>query len=415
MKKILTVLVILCAVFVLSSCKKEDTGTQGITEDSVLVGNCAATAGDLAFVGEPFNAGINAYFKMINDNGGVDGRTISLINESDDFTSEKGVPCTRKMIEDNEVFALVGHFGTPTVSATLDLIEDAGIPTVYLATGIGALYNPSATGSERAIFPVQPIYQMEGRFMVARAVKDLAKTKIAVIYTNDDAGYSMRDGIEEQVDNMTGEGIEIVERQSFGATDTDVSSQIMRILESDAEIVLIASNQGPFVVAAKELAKQNSTLPVISSYVSASATYMNSIKADIYNETEDTYKFDVYLNAWVDLGDVDAVTEFTTAMTAYMGDDSFNANAYAMAGWIAGHFFIEGLKRLEGEEITWDSYIDAMEETPIDNPFGGQIDFADGQRIGTQEMSLLKLNYTDPLILPVFEPVQSIDEILTEE
>jgi hypothetical protein len=66
-------------------------------------------------------------------------------------------------------------------------------------------------------------------------------------------------------------------------------------------------------------------------------------------------------------------------------------NAYAQTGWIAGHFFTEGLRRLEGKEVTWESYMNALQEGPIQNPFGGKIDFSNGQRFGTQEMNLSKV------------------------
>ena len=69
-------------------------------------------------------------------------------------------------------------------------------------------------------------------------------------------------------------------------------------------------------------------------------------------------------------------------------------NAYAQTGWIAASFFCEGLQRLadEGKEVTWTNYMAALEEAPLQNPFGGTIDYANGLRAGTQVMNLSKVN-----------------------
>ncbi len=88
---------------------------------------------------------------------------------------------------------------------------------------------------------------------------------------------------------------------------------------------------------------------------------------------------------------------------------------YAQTGWIAASFFVEGLKRLEGKEVTWDSYKAAMEQAPIQNPFGGTIDYSNGQRKGTQEMSLSKVvpvSDANPVGWEPVEPLQSISSLL---
>ena len=145
---------ILCAdgyVLVDDECVLEDEDiiippSQGVTDTTVTVGNSAVTSGFLAFVGVPFNQGINAYFDMVNAAGGVNGRSIEFIEYDDEFSAPLGVTYAEKLLMDDEVFAFVGHFGTPTVSATLDYLIDAGIPQVYYATGISALFNENAIG-----------------------------------------------------------------------------------------------------------------------------------------------------------------------------------------------------------------------------------------------------------------------------
>ena len=132
---------------------------QGVTETEILIGNTAAASGAFATVGQPFNIGLNAALKVFNDKGGYNGKIVRLIHHDDGFNAETGLVNTKKLVEEDKVFALVGHFGTPTVGATLDYIGyEKGIPMVYAATGISGLYNEEAQGYEKAIMSVQPIY-----------------------------------------------------------------------------------------------------------------------------------------------------------------------------------------------------------------------------------------------------------------
>ena len=149
-------------------------GTQGVSDTEILIANTAATSGAYAPVGVPFNAGIQAYVDKINAEGGVDGRKIKFLHKDDEFDPVKGKAYLQEMVEDEKVFAMVGHFGTPVVAATIDDLKEYGIPSVYFATGIGQLYADHATTNEEGynIFPVQPIYVTEGQIMVARGIGD---------------------------------------------------------------------------------------------------------------------------------------------------------------------------------------------------------------------------------------------------
>ena len=133
-----------------------------LPDTEIKVGNTAAVSGAYAPVGVPFIAGIESYFKMINDQGGIDGRKITFVHKDDEFDPVKGKSYLSEM-EDESVFAIVGHFGTPVVAATIDDLKSYGIPSVYFATGIGQLYAEHAETNADGynLFPVQPIYTTE--------------------------------------------------------------------------------------------------------------------------------------------------------------------------------------------------------------------------------------------------------------
>ena len=352
---------------------------QGVTETTVKVGNSIATSGALAPVGVPFKAGIEAYFKMVNDNGGINGRTIEYVHQDDEFNPEKGKAAVDAMINDEKIFAFVGHFGTPVVGATLQDIKDAGIPAVYFATGTGILYNENAEGEDRGIYPVQPVYPMEGRILAAWAMGEFSSTKLGVIYTNDDAGKDLLGGIEKEVKAA---GISIVAEQVAPGAE-DVSSAVTKMKNEGVDVVIIAAIQGTFPQIAKELAKQGVYKPTLTTYVNASDAMVTAVKEAVAGN------FDIYSNSWVDLTKP-SINDYREWIAKVSSED-FSNNAYAMTGWIAAHFFVEGLKNAK-EPLTWESYMDGIESTPIENPFGGFIDFSEGKRLGTQQMALVKMN-----------------------
>ncbi|OJV63212.1 MAG: hypothetical protein BGO41_11010 [Clostridiales bacterium 38-18] len=421
MKRFLSLLLVFVMVFSLAACAKKDEPAtteattaangetqatteeqlewaQGITDTEIVVANSAATSGAFAPVGVPFNAGIEAYFKKINEAGGVQGRQIVFKHVDDEFDPVKGKAALTSFVEDEKVFAIVGHFGTPVVAATIEDLKSYGIPAVYFATGIGQLYNENATGSDRNIFPVQPIYKTEGKIMVARAAGDFEAKKIGIVYTNDDAGKDLLWGAQEMAKELS---LELVEQQ-VAAGATDVSSAITAIKDANVDFVIVAAIQATFPTIVKELAAQNVNKDVITTYVNVSPVIAQGVVNEIAG------KFDVYGNGWVSFeGErAKALEEFQKYAVGY------ETNVYAMTGWIAAYFFVEGLERVDGV-ITWDKYMDALESAPIMNPFGGEINYANGLRAGTQEMNLSKIDpeNKDGAWLPV-KDLASINSIL---
>ena len=412
MKKLLVFLVLLVSVLTLSACGDTEETAQGVTDEKVLVGNSAATSGGLAFVGLPFVAGIEAYFAMVNEDGGVNGRQIEFVHYDDEFNGATGLTYAERLVEDDEIFAFVGHFGTPIIGATETYLEGVGIPRVYYATGVGTLYNAEATGNERASFPVQPLYPAEGQVMVARAVGDFNATKIGVIYSNDDSGTSMLEGIEIEATNQ---GVTIV-KQEVEYAATDLSAAALAIVEADVDFIIVAANQASAATAIKALEVAGNDKDCITSYVNASPAF-----GALIAEVNDS--FDVYAGAWVDFFEADGVTPsaaynlYVAEMTEFNPD--YVASVYAMTGWIAASFFVEGLERVGEDTLTWDSFIDAMESAPIQNPFGGFLDYSNGSRVGTQSMALTMLTVipatdtTDEAYSwVVTQPIESIEDIL---
>lgn len=424
MKKLIALLLAAMMLFSLAACgdktgtegtnppsgteTKEPSGngekqySQGVTDATIKIANSAATSGAYAPVGVPFNAGIQAYLDMVNEAGGIDGRKIEFLHTDDEFDPVKGKAALQNFVEDEKVFAIVGHFGTPVVGATIEDLKDYGIPSVYFATGIGQLYAEGAKTNADGynIFPVQPIYTTEGQIMVARGVGYFNATKIGIIYTNDDAGKDMLTGAEAKCKEL---GIEY-QAEQVTAGSSDVSAAVTAIKNSGADFIVCASIQATMPTIVKELAAQGNTAPVITTYVNVSDAIPPLVASDIKG------KFDVYGNGWVDYYDEDNLALYTEWVGKI--DPAYGMNAYAQTGWIAAHFFCEGLRRIEGQDITWENYMKALESAPIQNPFGGLIDYTNGNRAGTQVMNLSKITTEGEGGWELVDELRSMDELV---
>jgi len=403
MKKLIALLLALLMVFALVACGGGSESAQGVTKDTIYIANSAATSGAYAGVGLPFLAGINGYLEMVNSQGGIDGRQIKFLHQDDEFDPAKGLAALEKFVEDEKVFAIVGHFGTPVVGATLENLKEYGIPAVYFATGIGQLFSAKATTNAEGynIFPIQPLYITEGQLMVARGVGTFGAKKIGMIYTNDDAGKNMLEGAQTKAGEL---GIELVAEQvAVGAAD--VSAAVTQVLSKGVDFVIVGAIQATMPTIVKELAAQGNKAPGITTYVNAAVTIASQIDAEIEG------KFDMYVSSWKIRDDVHADD---VALFNQWVDKEHVDNADAESGWIAAHVFCEGLRRLEGKEVTWESYMKALESAPIEIPFGGSISFADGARTGVSSMQLSKCNLDDPSGTgwELVHPFATMDEII---
>ena len=378
---------------------------------TIKIGNAAATTGAFAQVGEPFNVGLLAYVNRVNFNGGIGGNYdegkqgyyIEFLHYDDGFQADTGSAYTKKLVEEDKVFAIVGHFGSPTVGATVDYIKKQGVIACYFASGVGSLANDSATSVENGstLFPVQPIYSTEGRIIVARIIEQYPDAKkVGIVYTNDEAGEGLRDGAKAQIESL---GAPYEYKLSEVSTDaTDFTPAVAQV--ADCDVVIVAAIQKGTVSIIKAMITNGIYKPCFTTYSVAAAQTLLDIKPAYDGLTDDQKaQLPIYTNAWLSSTDLLGYAEFGTDIIAYTGENTLALNSYAMAGWIAANIFCEGADRVldAGKELTTAAFVEAMESEAITlklgkvtlsdgTEFNSTLDYANGVRIGTTTMALLK-------------------------
>jgi branched-chain amino acid transport system substrate-binding protein len=206
---------------------------QGVTNDTILIGQSAALSGPAEELGKEMKAGAEAYFKTVNDAGGINGRKIKLISLDDGYEPERAKANTQKLINDDKVLALFGYVGTPTSNAALPIFTEAKVPFLGAFTGAQSLREPF----NRYIFNVRASYFDETEEIVRHLTQQGVK-KISVLYQNDAYGKAGLAGMERAMKkrNLQLAGTATVERNS-----TDVSAAVASLGKIDAPAVVMIS------------------------------------------------------------------------------------------------------------------------------------------------------------------------------
>lgn len=204
----------------------------GVTDTEVKIGQTmpySGPASSFAAIGKA----MTAYFKKVNAEGGVNGRKINLISLDDGYSPPKAVEQTRRLVEGEEVFAIIGTFGSPTNFAIQKYLNIKKVPGLFLGTGANRISDP-------ATYPWsmgwQPNNHAKGLIYAKYLLKEKPDAKIAVLYQNDDFGRDyvkgFRDGLGAKADTM------IVKQLSYEVSDPTIDSQIL-ILQSSGANVLV--------------------------------------------------------------------------------------------------------------------------------------------------------------------------------
>ena len=170
----------------------EDAGDRaGVFADRVLFGQSAAFSGPARDLGAEMKAGIEAAFHEANARGGVHGRRLELLSLDDAYEPEAAIANTRRLIEEDGVFALIGAVGTPTSRAAAPISTEAGVPYVAPFTGAAFLRDPS----RRNIVNLRASYYQETETIVDRLVRDLDIDRVAVLFQDDSFGRAGYEGV----------------------------------------------------------------------------------------------------------------------------------------------------------------------------------------------------------------------------
>ncbi|WKA29421.1 ABC transporter substrate-binding protein [Bradyrhizobium roseum] len=208
--------------------KKYDTGA---TDTEIKVGHIVPYSGPASAYGV-IGKTEEAYFKMVNENGGINGRKIKFVSYDDAYSPPKAVEQVRKLVESDEVLVVFNPLGTPSNTAVQKYLNAKKVPQLFVATGATKWNDPKH-------FPWtigwQPSYQSEGLIYAKYLMKEKPNARVAVLYQNDDFGKDYLKGLK---DGFGAKSSSIVAEESYEISEPTIDSHIVKLKATGADVLI---------------------------------------------------------------------------------------------------------------------------------------------------------------------------------
>jgi len=328
--------------------KRYDTGA---SDTEIKIGNIMPYSGPASAYGI-IGKTEEAYFKMINEAGGVNGRKINFISYDDGYSPPKAVEQARKLIESDEVLLIFNALGTPSQTAVQKYHNAKKVPQLFVATGASKWNDPKD-------FPwtmgFQPSYRVEARIFAKYILKEKPNAKVAIFYANDDFGKDYLAGIKDifgsKASNL------IVAEESYETTEPSIDSHIVKLKGTGADVFVNISTPKFAALAIKKMAelewKPTHVLTDVSVSIGAvmkpagleasegilSAQYMKDASDPQWKDDEGMKKFMAFIDKYMpgaNVADLNLAYGYAAAQTMVQvlkqcGDDLTRENVMKQA------------------------------------------------------------------------------------
>lgn len=349
----------------------------GVTEKIITLGQSAAFTGPSAELGIQMNAGAEAYFKHLNEKGGIHGRRVVLVKLDDKYEPELAVANTRKLIDKDKVFALFGYVGTPTSNAVLPIFTQAQVPFFAPYTGARSLREPF----NRQVFNIRASYNDETEKIVQH-LSAMGASNIGVFYQNDDYGKAGLAGVEMAMNKRK---LPLVSKATVERNSVAVEDAVSTMLPKNPDaIIQIGSYKScaQFIKSMRAAGYKGHIYNV--SFVGSRA-----LADELGEQGRGIGISQVVPLPWHTSNPIVAEYE------AIMKKDGADINFSSLEGYIAARVFAEGLRRA-GKELTREKLIAALESINSGNyaSDGFPIDFSATNHSASHfvEMTLISKN-----------------------
>jgi branched-chain amino acid transport system substrate-binding protein len=344
----------------------------GVFDDRIVFGQSAALKGPAAALGLGMREGIVAAFQEANATGGVRGRKLDLVSYNDGYEPEMAIANTRRLIDDDKVFALIGEVGTPTSNAVQAITTEQGVPFIGPFTGAASLRDPSLTN----VVNIRASYRQETEAWIEHLTTDLGLSRIAILYQDDSFGRAGLEGVTEALGKR---GMGLVAEGTYMRGTTAVKRALLAIRKGHPQAVVMVGTYEPCA----EFIKLAHMINLDAVFVNISFVGSQALAEALGRDGEG-----VVVTQVVPLPDdvkIPLVASYQRALKTV--DPNAKPGFVSLEGYIAGRLVVEALNKL-GNSVTRAGLLSTIRDVGVFDLDGITLSYGPGDNQGMDKVYL---------------------------
>lgn len=349
---------------------------QGVTDTAIKLGVSTPLSGAAASIGADALAGQTAFVESVNAEGGVNGRTLELVSQDDEFNPERAATNAQFLVEQEQVFAVWGNVGSATASAALPIITDAGVPFVFpytLGQDITDPLNPLAFAVTTTAFD-----QLKGLSDLMAEDPQYAEAQIAIMTINSPDGAQTTDGF------LAGASADrVVSQLTYERGATSFQPQLLTAVDAGATVMYAGINDTQYSQMLTEASQLGLDIDIIGAAGTVTQTPFQLVPDLMEGRRAITF-------AAPDAdGDGEQLQALAAAMEQYAPGQI--PGSFAVHSWLGGLLIRDALERV-GDCVTVDAFVAALEETEEFDTGGlsGPVTLSADDHRGNRSMALFE-------------------------
>ena len=290
--------------------------------------------------------GADAWFKYVNDNGGINGRKVDYKMVDDKYEPARTMTVVKRFVERDKCFAIVSPLGSAPTAAVIDYITSKDVPLIGAGTGA----EKNLTYPSKWVFPLYPSYFTEGQQLVRFAKEVFGAKTVALLYQNDPSGKTHIKGIESVLDKY---GVKLVAQQGYEQKEVDVSAQVIAMKNANPDAVICSCAPEPAAKFYTERKKLGWNVPVVNVFFGKSPKVPELAGKDA---VEGVYFSTIFRDFNSPAPEIQQAKEI---LKKYYPEEQ--PDAIHLWGFAGAQVFTEAMKRMGPDNITRARLVETLE------------------------------------------------------
>ena len=350
-------------------CGAAQAQSQGVTKDQLTLGSIQDLSGPLAGFGKQLRMGMQLRVDEINEQGGINGRKINLKFEDSGYDPKRAVLAAQKLVNQDKVFAILGHIGTAQNVATFPVLFDKNVISFFPVTAAREMYEPH----HRLKYSFAATYYDQMRLAAPKLFKEKNAKKACAIYQDDEFGLEVLRGGEAGLKSI---GVELAEKTSFKRAATDFSSQVARMKAAGCDFVVMGTIIRETIGTIGEARKTGFS----PTFLGSSAAYTDLIHKLGGKAMDGLYATMTVVNPYLDESSQPVRFWANKYKTKFNEDPA----VFSVYGYNVVDSFAKAVQKA-GSNLTTDSFVKAMDAIvlPPDMFGSAEMTFSPTKRLGS--------------------------------